>query len=193
MVDTEVEDFDPQPGAESEAERPALSAAGQWRADYRKAQHQRRLAGIQTDLFGGPAIEHLHRNAPHPLPDGWTPDYEVERFQDLTSEQQAQRLAVDPHTPWAQTTRKALTAEEKAAMIASAANWLRLGQRVRLVSAPVSIDGTTERRAGRVGVVWRLCSPVFADYVYVNLDLIGQERSEKVVFVELRDVEPIDR
>ena len=190
MVDTEVEDFDPQPGAESEAERPALSAAGQWRADYRKAQHQRRLAGIQTDLFGGPAIEHLHRNAPHPLPDGWTPDYEVERFQDLTSEQQAQRLAVDPHTPF----RKRLEQRRQAAaMIASAANWLRLGQRVRLVSAPVSIDGTTERRAGRVGVVWRLCSPVFADYVYVNLDLIGQERSEKVVFVELRDVEPIDR
>ena len=39
--------------------------------------------------------------------------------------------------------------------------------------------------------IWRLCSAVFADHVYVNLDLIGAERSEKVAFVELRDVAPI--
>ncbi len=192
MGDKSAEDPDQEDGPEGNAERPVLTAEGQWRADYRKAQHQRRLAGIQPDLFGGPAIEHRHRNAPHPLPGGWTPDYEIERFQDLTPEQQAQRLADDPQTPWARTIRKALTPEEKAAMIASAANWLRLGQRVRIASTPASIDGTTERRAGRVGVVWRLCSPVFADYVYVNLDLIGKERSEKVVFVELRDVDPID-
>ncbi len=188
----DTEDSDPPRETESEDNRPGLSADGQWRADYRKAQYQRRLAGIQPDLFGGPVIEHHHRNAPHPLEGGWTPDYEVEGFQDLTPEQQVQRLADDPHTPWARTTRKALTPEEKTAMIASAANWLRLGQRVRIASAPASIDGMTERRVGRYGVVWRLCSPTFADYVYVNLDLIGQERSEKVVFVELRDIEPID-
>ena len=41
-------------------------------------------------------------------------------------------------------------------------------------------------------MIWRLCGQAFSDYVYVNLDLIGQERSEKVVFVELRDVTPID-
>ncbi|MBB5260930.1 hypothetical protein E0H39_36460 [Rhizobium leguminosarum bv. viciae] len=28
------------------------------------------------------------------------PDYEIERFQDLTPEQQAQRPAADPQTPW---------------------------------------------------------------------------------------------
>lgn len=77
-------------------------------------------------------------------------------------------------------------------MIASAANWLRLGQRVRIIGTSPSIDGSNERRVGRVGVVWRLCSSTFADYVYVNLDLVGQERSEKVIFIELRDVMPIE-
>jgi hypothetical protein len=32
---------------------------------------------------------------------------------------------------------------------------------------------------------------VFADRVYVYLDLVGSERSEKIAFVEVRDVEPI--
>lgn len=62
----------------------------------------------------------------------------------------------------------------------------------QVTATPASIDGSSERRAGREGVVWRLCSSVFADYVYVNLDLVGNERSEKVVFLELRDVEPIE-
>ncbi|MBX4898965.1 MULTISPECIES: hypothetical protein [Rhizobium] len=82
MGDKSVEDSHRRHGTENEPDRPALSADGQWRADYRKAQHQRRLAGIQPDLFGGPAIEHRYRNAPHPLQDGWMPDYEIERFQD---------------------------------------------------------------------------------------------------------------
>ena len=101
-------------------------------------------------------------------------------------------LAEDPHTPWACSTRKRLTAGEKAAIIASAANWLRLGQRVRITSTSPSIDGSKERQAGRVGTVWRTCRPPFDDYVHINLDLVGQERTEKVVFVELRDVEPIE-
>lgn len=70
-------------------------------------------------------------------------------------------------------------------MIASAANWLRTRQRVQ-----ISAD-SPQRYAGREGVVWRLCSPVFADMVYVNLDLVGNERTEKLAFVEVRDVEPI--
>jgi hypothetical protein len=67
-----------------------------------------------------------------------------------------------------------------------------VGQAVRITGAPLTFDGSDERRVGRTGVIWRLCSTVFADHVYVNLDLIGAERSEKVVFVELRDVAPID-
>ena len=175
-----------------EAERPTPSPEAQWRAEYRKAQHQRRLAGAQPDLFGGPTIEHFHRNAKPPAPENWPLDYEMTRFRDLSPEEQAAKLAADPHTPWAQTTRQKLTPEEMAALIASAANWLRLGQRVRITGSSPSIDGTNERRVGRAGVVWRLCSAAFDDYVYINLDLIGQERSEKVVFVELRDVVPID-
>lgn len=56
----------------------------------------------------------------------------------------------------------------------------------------MSYDGRFERRVGRKGVVWRLCSPVFADHLYVYLDPIGAERVEKTPMVELRDVEPID-
>lgn len=41
-------------------------------------------------------------------------------------------------------------------------------------------------------MIWHLCGQAFSNYVYVNLDLIGQERSEKVMFVELRDVSPIE-
>lgn len=143
-------------------------------------------------MFGAPAVEHFHRNATPPSPEDWPLEYEVTRFQDLTHQEQIALLAEDPHTPWARTTRKRQTPEEKAAMIASAANWLRLGQRVRITGASPSIDGSNERRVGRVGVVWRTCRPPFDDHVHVNLDLVGQERSEKIVFVELRDVEPID-
>ncbi|MFN7104602.1 MAG: hypothetical protein ACK4N1_18445, partial [Pseudorhizobium sp.] len=50
----------------------------------------------------------------------------------------------------------------------------------------------SERRVGRKGVIWRLCSPVFADHTYVYLDPIGAERAEKIAMVELRDVEPIE-
>lgn len=81
--------------------------------------------------------------------------------------------------------RPGLTDAEKALVIASAANWLRTRQRVQ-----ISAD-SPQRFAGRKGVVWRLCSPVFADMVYVTLDLVGNERTEKLALVEVRDVEPI--
>ena len=175
-----------------EGERPTPSPDAQWRAEYRKAQYQRRLASAQPDLFGGPMIENFHRNAKPPAAEDCHLDYEMTRFHDLSPEEQVRQLAADPQTPWARTTRKALTPEEKAAMIASAANGLRLVQSVRVSGTSPSIDGSNERRVGRVGVVWRLCSTPFADYVYINLDLIGQERSEKVILVELRDIVPIE-
>ncbi|TAA51666.1 hypothetical protein [Shinella sp. JR1-6] len=101
---------------------PILTPEGQWRADYRKAQRQRRLTGIQPDIFGAPATEHFHRNSKPPQAEDWPLDYEITRLHDLSPGEQAQQLAADPDTPWARTTRKALTAEEKAVMIASAAN-----------------------------------------------------------------------
>ncbi|WP_233386293.1 hypothetical protein [Methylobacterium sp. C25] len=113
-------------------------------------------------------------------------------FHALPPGEQALRLAADPQTPFARTTRGRPTEAEKAALIASAANWLRVGQPVRIAGAPLTLDGDAGQRIGRTGVVWRLCSPVFADQVDVNLDLIAAERSEKVVFVELCDVEPIE-
>ncbi|WP_288083782.1 hypothetical protein [Shinella sp.] len=175
-----------------ERERPILTPDGQWRADYRKAQRQCRIAGVRPDMFGAPATEHFHRNRKPPKAEDWPLDFEITRFHDLSPKEQAHQLAADSHTPWARSTRKKLTPEERAAMIASAANWLRLGQRVRIMGTSPSIDGANERRVGRAGVVWRVCGEPFADYVHINLDLIGQERTEKVVFVELRDVEPIE-
>ncbi|WP_299107730.1 hypothetical protein [uncultured Bradyrhizobium sp.] len=71
-------------------------------------------------------------------------------------------------------------------------NWLRLGQRVRIVGSFASYDGRADRRVGRKGVIWRLCSPVFADHTYVYLDPVGAERAEKIAQVELRDVAPIE-
>lgn len=175
-----------------DAAPPALSPEGQWRAEYRNAHRQRRVAGLQLDMFGAPATTHFHRNPQAPMPDDWPFDYEMTRFQDLTSDEQARGRVENPMTPWAISTRRRLTPEETAAVIAGAANWLRLGQRVRIISATPSIDGKKERQVGRTGVIWRTCGSVFADYVHVNLDLVGQERSEKIVFLELRDVMPID-
>ncbi len=159
-----------------EPERPSLTPDGQWRADYRRTQRHRRLAGAQPDLLGGPTVEHFHRNPAPPAPEDWPLDDEITRFQDLSPEEQARQLAADPHTPWARSTRKKLTPEERAAMIASAANWLRLGQRVRITGTSPSIDGTNERRVGRVGVVWRVCKEPFADYVHINLDRPSKRR-----------------
>ncbi|WP_430912186.1 hypothetical protein [Methylobacterium sp. sgz302541] len=169
---------------------PAGSDA-RWRAEYRQAQYERALIGIQPDLLGGPTVEVFRASPKQPPPQAWSPDYEVELFHDLAPEEQARRLAADPQTPFARTTRAILTAEEIGALVAGAANWLRVGQPVRITGAPLTLDGCAERRVGRTGVIWRLCSAVFADHVYVNLDLIGAERSEKVAFVELRDVAPI--
>src|SRR3546814_1769750 len=85
-----------------------------------------------------------------------------------------------------------LTDEEKAVIINGAANWLHIRQRVRIVDGPGPVDPQygPYRFIGREGVVWRLCSSVFADRCYVFLDPVGAERAEKIVFVELRDIAP---
>lgn len=164
----------------------------QWRRIYRDEKRHLRLAGTQPDLFDAPPTAYFHPNLPPPVAEDWPLDYEITRFHDLRPGEQAALLTVDPGTPWARSTRKPLTPEEKATMIAGATNWLRIGQRVRVVGTSPSIDGSRERLVGRAGVVWRVCGPPFHDYVHVNLDLVGQERAEKVVFVELRDIIPIE-
>lgn len=170
---------------------PADSDA-RWRSEYRQAQYERALIGIQTDLLGGPAVEVFRASPKGPVAAPWQPDYQIERIDELAPDELARRLADDPQTPFARTTRAKLNPEEVATLVASAANWLRVGQPVRITSAPLTFDGSDERRVGRTGVIWRQCSTTFADHVYVNLDLIGAERSEKVVFIELRDVIPIE-
>src|SRR3546814_13784227 len=77
-----------------------------------------------------------------------------------------------------------LTDEEKAVIINGAANWLHIRQRVRIVDGPGPVDPQygPYRFIGREGVVWRLCSSVFADRCYVFLDPVGAERAEKLVF-----------
>jgi hypothetical protein len=161
-------------------ERPPLTPDGQWRHDYHAAMIARRTIGVQPDLFGAKVVTHMHRTRPGPVID-WQPEPVDEKLA---------RIARDPHAAFG-IGRPQLSDEEKAAMLRSAANWLRLGQRVRLIGSSASIDGQFERRVGRVGVVWRV-SRTITDYVHIYLDPVGAERSEKIVFVELRDVEPIE-
>lgn len=161
-------------------EGPPLTPDGQWRRDYHAAMIARRTIGVQPDLFGAKPVTHMHRTRPGPVID-WKP---------VPVEEKLARIAHDPNAAFG-IGRPAMTDEEKAAMLRSAANWLRLGQRVRLTGSSASIDGQSERRVGRLGVVWRI-SRTFTDYVHVYLDPVGAERSEKIVFVELRDVEPVE-
>ena len=128
-----------------------------WREQYRREREAERVAIEQPDLFGGEPVRVFRPNAkPRPIVDR-------KRYK----------------------RRDYLTPAEQTAMLATAANWLRVRQRVRIN------DDSPHQFAAREGVVWRLCSPVFADRVYVYLDLVGTERTEKIAFVEVRDVEPI--
>ena len=158
-----------------------LTPEAQWRRDYHKAMFHRRLVGVQPDLFGGKPVTHMYKAAPGPVSD-WKPE---------PVEEKLSRIARDPQATFG-IGRPALSPEELAVVIDGAANWLRIAQRVRIAGAFASYDGRAERRIGRKGVIWRLCSPVFAGHTYVYLDPTGAERVEKIVMVELRDVEPID-
>jgi hypothetical protein len=80
--------------------------------------------------------------------------------------------------------RASLTDDEMAALLAYAANWLQTKQRVQ-----INADSPNQY-AGRAGVVWRLGSAVNPDRRYVFLDPAGNERTEKIAFVEVPDVEP---
>lgn len=135
---------------------PAPGSDAAWRAEYRREQDAKRVATVQPDLFGAPAIETFRRDAPP------KPVLSKDRY----------RL------------RPSLTDAEMAALLAYAANWLRTRQRVRIS------EDCPHQHAGRAGVVWRLGSAVNPDRLYVYLDPAGNERTEKIAFVEVRDVEP---
>jgi hypothetical protein len=161
------------------------SAESLWRRQYREAMAKRRILGVQHDLFGAPPVTHYYR-----LPR--RPPFEIPPIETLDAK--LQRIEDDPHATFGPPEEaRRMAAEEKAEMLRLAANWLRVGQRVRVRDCSRSIDGARERRLlGRFGVVWRLCSPVFGDCTYVYLDPVRGERTEQIVFLAICDLEPVD-
>lgn len=156
-----------------------------WRQEYRERLNRGRVI-MQPDLFGGDAKVHWRkhqRRAPVIRPVE-TVAGKLERIKGDPSATFGPARADRPASP---------TPEEKQRVIAGAANWLRVGQRIRIIDAPGSVDPQfgPGRFLGREGIVWRLCSVTFADRCYVYLDPIGGERAEKIEMVELRDIEPI--
>ena len=166
---------------------PVLSEDGRWRKEYREAQARKRIAGVQHDLFGAPAKTHYHRH---------DPQGEFKRPAIEPIDAKMKRIAGNATATFGpeRADRPAfLSPEEREAIIRGAANWLHLRQRVRIIDGPCPVDPAYGgyRWIGREGVIYRLCSPVFAERVYVFLDPVGGERAEKVAFVEIRDLEPI--
>ena len=118
-----------------------------------------------------------------------------DRPPDETIEAKLDRIAGNPFATFGpvRSDRPAyLTATEKAAIAARAANWLRVGQRVRLVDAPGAVAPAfgIQRYLGRYGVVWRLCRS-FSDHCYVVFDPVSGERTAKIELAELRDLDPV--
>lgn len=78
---------------------------------------------------------------------------------------------------------------QREAVIEAAANWLRLGQRVRVHLDPRVGGGDV---SGCAGTIHRLCSPVFADYVYVHFAPRGREKRPRVRMLPLEILEPVE-
>ena len=64
------------------------------------------------------------------------------------------------------------TKRQRAEVIARASTWLRIGQRVK-VHYDTRIRGGDV--AGRIGTIYRLCNPLFADFVYVHFASTPQQ------------------
>nr|WP_277923366.1 hypothetical protein [Sphingomonas sp. CARO-RG-8B-R24-01] len=104
-------------------------------------------------MFTAKPVTHYHRHRPAP---SW------DRQPDETLDAKLERIAGDHLATFGpeRSDRPAhLTTTEKAAIAPRAANWLRVGPRVRLVDAPGSVDPAfgIQRYLDRYGVVWRLC------------------------------------
>lgn len=158
-----------------------------WRHDHQELQRRKRIVGHQQDLFGGTTITRYRRNEPAP---------EWDRPPVETVAQKLERIRDDPLATFGppRSDRPAFpTDRQRAAIVRRAANWLRVGQPVRLIDAPGSVDPVfgIQRFLGRTGVVWRLCGSTFADRCYVFFDPVGGERRDKIEMVELRDLEPL--
>jgi hypothetical protein len=77
-----------------------------------------------------------------------------------------------------------LADDERDAIARWAANWLAVGQ-------PIKLIGGSPRLIGRKGRIFRLCSSINRDYIYVRLVRCGMEHDAKIVFAELRHIEPL--
>ena len=158
-----------------------------WRADYAEAQRRRRIVGYQQDIFSSTTMTHYRRNAARP---------EWVRAPVETVEQKLERIKGDPFAtfgPPRSDRPSILTPQERAEIVRKAGNWLSVRRRVRRGDAPrwlIPAFGT-QRYLGREGVVWRLCSAPFDDHCYVFFDAVGAERTAKIEFAELRDLEPV--
>lgn len=167
-------------------EEKPLSDEDRWRCAYQEEQRRKRVVGYQQDLFGRATVTHYRHNPPAP---------DVERPPIETVEAKLERIRHDRCATFGppRSDRPAyLSAKQKAAIVRATANWLRVGQRVRLIDAPGTVDPAfgNQRYLGRAGVVWRLCRS-FTDQCYVFLDPAGGERTDKIIMVELRDLEPL--
>lgn len=164
-----------------------LTPGDHWRRDYQRDQQNRRVLGSQADLFSPRTITHYRRHRPAPV---------VEAPATESIEAKLERIKGDPFAAFGpeRADRPAyLSKDEKAAIVRSAQNWLRVRQRVRIVDAPGAVDPEYGPHLflGREGVIWKLCNGTFDDHCYVFLDPVGAERTAKIRMVELRDIEPI--
>lgn len=133
-------------------------------------------------------MTHYRRNAPAP---------EWARAPIETTEQKLERIKGDPFAtfgPPRSDRPSILTRAERDAIVRKTSNWLGVRRRVRLVDAPGSVDPAfgIQRYLGREDVVWRLCGAPFVDHCYVFFDAVGGERTAKIEFAELRDLEPVE-
>lgn len=170
--------------AEPEA---SMSQDDIWRRHYREVQRRIREIGVQHDLFGASPVTRYRRHSPAP---------EAERPSIETIDEKLLRIEGDPLAtfgPERSDRPGFLSSQVKQAIVRNASNWLTVRSRVRLVDAPTPVDPQfgTWKHIGREGVVWRLCGRPFDDHVRIFLDPVGGERTEKIVFVEVRDLEYI--
>ncbi len=83
---------------------------------------------------------------------------------------------------------KARVAQQCEALARHTASWLRPGQPVQINPDPRAGGGDV---SGRMGTIHRLCSPVFADYVYVTFAPQGREKLSRTRLLTLESLTPI--
>ena len=81
------------------------------------------------------------------------------------------------------------TKRQRAEVIARASTWLHLGQTVKVHFDPRTGGGDV---AGRIGTIYRLCNPVFADFVYVHFAASGREMIPRVRLLALEILTPAE-